>query len=706
MARRYREVVHHDGGALDAAWQVALADEELRRLYPDPDFDDAGWEAVAVPGHWRSTPAFADSDGPMLYRTRFEAEVASGRRAWLTFDGIFYQADVWLDGAYAGDTEGYFAPHSFEITDALRERREHVVAVEVACSRPSDLTAKRNLTGVFQHWDCADPDANPGGIWRPVRLEESGPVRLAGLRVLPGDATPESATVSVHATLDTVDAVTVALRTTVAGVELVEEHQLAAGTNQLAWPVVVDRPALWWPHALGDQTRHELAVEVAVGDEVSDRRAVTTGLRQVRMHQWVLTVNGERLFLKGANQGPTRMALAEATPAEIEADVRLARQAGLDLLRVHGHVARAELYEAADREGVLLWQDLPLQWGYARGVRKQAVRQARQAVDLLGHHPSVALWCGHNAPVTADHRSPVRLALQQQLPTWNKTVLDASIKRALEKADPTRPVVAHSGVLPHAGSGGTDSHLYFGWYHGEIDDLGPAAARFPRLFRFVSEFGAQAVPTSAGFMDPDRWPDLDWEGLEAHHVLQRSFMARHCDPADFATFSAWQAASQAYQAEVVRHHVETFRRLKYRPTGGFCQFALADSHPGLSWSVVDHERVPKAGYEALAAACAPVIIVADRPAPSYRHGATVELDIHIVSDLRIPLDGVRATARAQWPGGHREWAWTGDVPADACVRIGVASLQAPATPGVLELHLAVEHPQAKATNRYATLIAP
>ena len=41
-------------------------------------------------------------------------------------------------------------------------------------SRPDDRTAKRNLTGVFQHWDCADPAANPGGIWRPVGLSSSG----------------------------------------------------------------------------------------------------------------------------------------------------------------------------------------------------------------------------------------------------------------------------------------------------------------------------------------------------------------------------------------------------------------------------------------------------------------------------------------------------------------------------------------------------
>ena len=50
----------------------------------------------------------------------------------------------------------------------------------------------------------------------------------------------------------------------------------------------------------------------------SDRRVRRTGLRQIRMKRWIATVNGERLFLKGANLGPTRMALGQATAADLE----------------------------------------------------------------------------------------------------------------------------------------------------------------------------------------------------------------------------------------------------------------------------------------------------------------------------------------------------------------------------------------------------
>jgi beta-mannosidase len=713
---------------LSGTWAAAPVDEALRRSLPDPDLDDTGWATLPVPGHWRSSPAFSHHDEPVLYRRRFEApRPRPGRRAWLTLEGVFYQSDVWLDGSYLGETEGYFFPHTFEVTGALTERTEHALAVEVACPRPRDLTAKRSLTGVFQHWDCLDPDWNPGGLWRPVGVSETGPVRIARLRVLCSEASAERAVLEVRAVLDAAGPDQVLLHTTVGSeVEHSLEHPVAAGENRVSWRVVVERPRLWWPHALGDQPLYQVAVAVRSGEAepgageadgaAGDRRVVEVGLRQVRMRRWILTVNGERLFLKGSNQGPTRMQLGEATAAELERDVSLARQAGLDLLRVHAHVSRPELYRAADRAGLLLWQDLPLQWGYARTVRREAARQAREAVDLLGHHPSIAIWCGHNEPfalalepgsgLQGGGRLIARFLAAQELPTYNRTILDASVKRSLDRADPTRPVIAHSGVLPHPGSGGTDSHLYFGWYHGKTTDLGPALAAFPRLARFPTEFGAQAVPDSDEFVEPERWPDLDWARLGRTHALQRDRFDRYVPPSEHEKYEDWKAATQAYQADLVRHHVETLRRLKYRPTGGFCQFCFGDGHPAVTWSVLDHRRVPKAGYHALAAACAPVIVVADRPAPAYAPGQAVNLQVHVVSDLRQALPGATVTARLSGPELERDWRWVGDVPADSCVRVGTVRATAPDRPGPLVLELDVRAGEVVAANRYTSTVAP
>ena len=706
---------------LSGTWRAAPADAAGRRDYQDPAFDDTSWALTTVPGHWRSNPALADTDGPVLHRTAFtrpapfgpgaEAGDPADRRSWLMLDGIFYTSDVWLDGTYLGDTEGYFFPHSFEVTDALAAATEHTLALEVACARPSDLTAKRNLTGVFQHWDQLDQDANPGGIWRPVRLEQSGPVRIRHARLRCGDINDERAIVSLRVVLDTVEARSIDLVTTVTPrsghgepVGVRRTQPLAAGENRVEWTVAVPGPELWWPHALGDQALYDVHVAVHTGSggpngdqngsangSLSDERSWPLGLRTVELRDWIATVNGERLFLKGTNVGPTRMALADAEPAEIAGDIDLARDAGLDLVGVHGHISRPELYAAADEAGMLLWQDLPLQWGYSRTVRQEARRQAREAVDLLAHHPSLLLWCGHNEPMAldiepatlADRRSrrrlAVRMAAAQALPSWNRSLLDRAIKTVLERDDGTRPVVAHSGVLPHLPQlDGTDSHLWLGWFVGEERDLPGLAARWPRLARFVGEFGSQSVPDHDGFVEPERWPDLDWDRLTEHHALQKPMFDRHVPPAEFASYAEWKEATQEYQARLVRYHVETLRRLKYQPTGGFTQFFLADSAPAISASLLDHERTPKPAFAALRDACRPVIVVLERPPEHVHPGDHLSLDVHVVSDARIAFRDMVVRAHLSFGTESRHaWSWSGAIEADSCARVGTLEIDVP-----------------------------
>jgi beta-mannosidase len=693
---------------LGGDWRAAIADEDLRRTWLETD-DDHDWDPVTVPGHWRSDRAFADNDDPLLYRTRFEHEGPADpdERWWLRFDGIFYQGDVWLDGGYVGDTEGYFFPHTFEVTEELAARREHTLGVEVTCNRPGDLTAKRNITGSFQHAPYLDPASNPAGIWRPVRLERTGPVRIRHLRILCRDANDRLATVAFRAVLDAATACEVEVRSRVGERELVEQRRLAAGENQVEWTLGIDEPTLWWPHALGNQPLHDATVEVTpldgdgsrVGDGPSHQVTRRIGLREVALKNWVLHVNGERLFLKGASQGPSTARLAEAAPEDLARDVALAKDANLDLLRLHAHISRPELYAAADEAGMLIWQDFPLYRGYARSIRKQAQRQAREAVDLLAHHPSVAIWCAHDEPLTIDPQAgaglddltaPARYVLAQELPSWNRSILDRSVKRAIEKNDGTRPVIAHSGVLPHPPQlDGTDTHVSFGWNHGDERDLTGFARALPRLVRFVSGFGAHAVPESADFARPEAWPNLDWADLAGHHGMATAVFDRRLPAVDHPSFDAWRQATQEYQAELLRHHVEALRRLKYRPTGGFAAVGFADSQPAISGAVLDHERIPKAAYAALTEACRPVIVVADRLPPEVSGGETLALDVHVISDLRTPVEQLEVTARLSWSGGEQRWRFGGAIAADTCARVGTLQVEVPDRPGPLVLDLSL-----------------
>ena len=670
---------------LAGPWRAARATDDLRRDAIGLGYDDSGWPIVDVPGHWRNHPAFADNDDPVLYRTGMRIpEPAPGERTWVILDGVFYQADVWLDGAYLGDPEGYFIPHAFDITDLARLTDRHVLAVEVACARQGDLANKRNLTGVFQHHEFGGPVENPGGLWRPVRIETTGPVRIDRCRVLCRDANADRAHLRVRARLDSDTSRKATIRTLVDGVVLAEHaHQLATGSNDVAWNVDVRRPQLWWPWQLGPASLTEVAIEVVVDGELAHRSAVRTGLREVAMQSWQLTVNGERIFVLGASVPPTRLDLAEATADQIRADVLAAKDAGLNLLRVQGHVARPELYDAADEAGMLIWQDMPLQWGYSRTVRRQATRQATELVDLHGHHPSIVLWCGHNAP--ADLRSTRAEALDRsigarlvagQVPSWNELLLDPWIKRAFERADETRPVVGSSGTVPRAPwFEGGDTHLWFGWFHGDAAELQGVAAAVPRLVRFVSDCGA-AAPASAdqASIDERRRADLS-------PLLERVPWERR------RTRSAWVIATQQYQASVLDETIRALRRLKYRPTGGVIFSALYDPVDAIGFGILGFDRQPKLAHAVVRAACQPAVLAIDPLPAELSVGDAIALDVHVVNDRRVALEAARVDATLSWSGGEHRWSFAGGVGADEVARVGIVRFVVPEARGQLRFEV-------------------
>ena len=473
---------------------------------------------------------------------------------------------------------------------------------------------------------------------------------------------------------------------------------LAGGDNHLTWTLDVDHPPRWWPRRLGEQPRCDVEVVVEVGGEASDRRTLRTAFREVQWRRWQLQVNGERLFVMGSNQGPTRMQLGEATAAELARDVQLALDANLDLLRLHAHVSRPELYDAADAAGLLLWQDFPLQWGYARGVRKPAVRQARAMVDVLGHHPSIVLWCAHNEPLAVDI-APGQAAddARQDAPRRVDAAPDVEQERARPvdhaRAAPRRPEPRRRPALGRAARPGRPRHR-----HALLLRLVPRQARRPRgraargpaprpLRHRVRRPGRPRVRRRS--WSPSGGPSSTGTACSSTTRVRRRSSTGSCRPPTSTTFDAWRTATQAYQAALVQLQVEDLRRLKYAPTGGFCHFCFADGHPAVTWSVLDHERGEKRGYAAFRDACRPVL-----PMIEPRAGL-----VHVASERRD--DARRRGHRGDGRRG-RLGRFTGDIAADAVTYVGRVDLD-----GVKEASVTLEHPVlGRVENRYdAALLA-
>ena len=159
-----------------------------------------------------------------------------------------------------------------------------------------------------------------------------------------------------------------------------------------------------------------------------------------------------------------------------------------------------------------------------------------------------------------------------------------------------------------------------------------------RRVRFVSEFGAQSVPESAAaYIDPSRWPALDWESLREHHGLEVEVMQqRGLRP---TTRPATRGAARRSDTRS-SCCATTSRRCagwKYRPTGGFAFSWLADPAPMISAAVLDHDRVPKLAWSTIVETCRPVIVVTDPLPAELVAGDELTLDVHVVSDLRVPV---------------------------------------------------------------------
>jgi beta-mannosidase len=718
---------------LRGRWQATLAVDDLRRSLADPAAATDDWHEVTVPGHWRQHGALAATDGPVGYVHHFtvtdeevicehaltpSALTADERRWWLVTEGIFSEADIWLDNSYLGDTAGYFAHHTFDVTEQVGSGSDHTLVAEVSCRPAGTALPRRSLLGVFEGGTDLLPQGNPGGIWRPVRLVATGPVRVQALRTVCREASAERASVACRAVLWAAEATTVTLVTTIGTRERSERSQpLAAGANEIEWTVTVDQPERWWPAGLGAQHLHDLHVAVLLdGGRVSDRAQRRIGLRTVELRKWSLRINGERLFTRGVNLAPAAPYLAAADALSTR-QVDQALELGANLARVYGHVGTGALYRHADERGLLLWQDLPLVGPAASTVRPQATRQARAMVDQLAQHPSIVLWCGHVGAAGEWMRSGgtsirerVATIAANELPTLAKSVLDRAIKRVLVNADGSRPVFGYTGVWPHPPRlDASPSHLWFGWRGGSERDLDTFAARLPSLVSWVAELGAQSVPTGAAFLDSDGWPDLDWPDIAARYGMDTAAFARYVPPFGHPSPHAWAEATQLYQALVVRRQIETLRRLKYRPTGGVCVHFLADATAAVSSSLIDADGRPKLARHAVAAAFAPVIVVADRLPPTVDPGTELSTAVHVVSDRREPLRGAVVEAVVMSGVGDTavpgaRWRFGGDIPPDACIRVGSVRWHATGAPGRIHLDLRVLDGSGAvlATNRYDT----
>ncbi|WP_443751404.1 glycosyl hydrolase 2 galactose-binding domain-containing protein [Asticcacaulis solisilvae] len=315
-------------GADDSKWYVATVPGTVlttlvdRGVYPDPAI---GLNNMAIP------EKLARQD--YWYRAEFIAPVSvTGRHSALRFDGVNYTAEIWLNGKRLGAMKGAFVRGQFDVTDALLPGQINVVAVRVSppphpgIPDEQSLTSGRGPNGGIQTLDGPTFVATEGwdwipgirdrntGLWRPVALETTGDVRIGDSRfstTLPG-ADTRLADVAIDVPLKNLSGKALTTSVTVAfdDVAVTKPVELAPGAEGVvhfdpsAFPqLAIRNPRLWWPNGYGAPNLHTAIITAGEGGQVSDRKAVRFGMRQVTYQISLLDKAGE---LERVEVDPTR----------------------------------------------------------------------------------------------------------------------------------------------------------------------------------------------------------------------------------------------------------------------------------------------------------------------------------------------------------------------------------------------------------------
>lgn len=640
---------------LSGTWKFTTGELQPANLNDDI-IQAQHWVDIHVPANWYLEGH--DISGVAWYRKHFKIpRQFAGKHFTLKFAGVDYTADVWLNGQHIGFHEGYFQPFSFDVTKDIVFGADNILIVKVdsPLEKPVEDWSlhKRLIKGIFGHhdtrpggaWSDRAQEKNTGGIWAPADLEIHDIARVDQVQVSPKLNLAEQ-----KATAEVAFQVTSLLNTDLPaqvrltlkpynfpspeGVSKQIEQTLLPGSNKLDIPLAIDNPRLWWPWDHGEANLYSLEIAVLADDKVIDSKSVTFGFREVSYdkEQKIWLINGKRMFLRGTNYIATQW-LSEMTPERFGHDIALMKDANINIVRVHAHITGEHFYRLCDEAGVLIWQDFPLQWGYAddKAFHDNAIRQAKEMVAIFYNHPSIAAWSLINEPPwEADW---MKYKYRSYTKDHNK-LLTEKLYQAVEPLDKTRHVHAYSA---------TAEHPWLGWYTGDWRDYNN-----PATVDIVAEYGAQALPDLPAlrkiFNEDELWPvnDQQWAKWE-YHNFQRKETFKNAKVPMGGTPAEFVRNTQAYQAKLIKLAAESYRRQRFNPVSSIFQFMFVEDWPSMNWGVVDYWRTPKAGYYALKQAYQPVLPSIAWEKESFNKSEPARFQLWIINDLLKPFPESRVS---------------------------------------------------------------
>jgi len=576
---------------------------------PDPNFGD---------NQFAISDSYFYSD--FWYRDVFTAPTSyKGKKMYLNFDGINWEAEVYLNGHNLGGIDGAFIRGKFDVSDILIPSGKNVLAVKVI---------KNDIPGFPTEQNRNSTDANGGelgadnptfhasigwdwiptirgrntGIWNDVYLTQSGPVTIDDPFVSAKLPLPDTTSASVRLSISLTNHSSKSVKGKLQGKlsEIIFEQPVTLEASETKTITLdpstnatlkINNPKLWWPNGYGNQNLYKVQLSFITSDgNQSDSKSFETGIREMSYTEdggaLKIYVNGKRFVPFGGNWGFSEDMLRYRS-REYDIAMRYHKEMNFTMIRNWvGQIGDDEFYEACDRYGIMVWQDFWLanpSDGPDPIHPQMFIKNMEDFVKKIRNHPSIGIYVGRN-----EGNPP--------------PVLESAITKDLP--------VLHPGIkyIPNSAFGTVSGGGPYG--------LMPLKSYFQNnraLTKLHSEMGMPDIVTYESFkqMMPETkiWPQsADW-GLH-DFTLQGAQRGENFNKTIDEAFgkidSLKQWLSLAHWVEYQGYRAMFEAEAKNRM--GLLLWMSHPAWPSLTWQTYDYYFDPTAAYFASKKACEPLHI--------------------------------------------------------------------------------------------------
>lgn len=424
-------------GKLTTPWAEKVSPEKPLNEYPRPQLVREGWQNLNGLWEYAITPLKAHPqtyEGKILVPFAVESALSGvGRRVgkdstlWyktvididklirdkeviLHFGAVDWKTEVFINGQSAGTHEGGYDPFSFSITPFLKKGSRQEIIISVW--DPTDEGPQPNGKQVNKpHGIWYTPVT---GIWQTVWLEGVPKSHITGTRHTP-DTDRKTLTVQTE-TAGTEAGDIVKIEAWDGNTKVAEQEVPAGAAAELS----VGSPKLWSP---ASPFLYDLKFSLIRKGKVLDEVRSYFAMRKISMKAGAdgiqrMLLNDQFLFQYGPlDQGWWPDGLYTApTDEALKFDVVKTREMGFNMIRKHIKVEPARWYYHCDREGILVWQDMPsgdlggnawdMRLGNITGRKLEKDRTTasetiyrkewKVIMDVLYNFPSIVVWVPFN----------------------------------------------------------------------------------------------------------------------------------------------------------------------------------------------------------------------------------------------------------------------------------------------------------------------